>query len=102
MLSISLLRYELSDILDIENDKELVKRYKLHVKDFSQDKLESLYEWLVKQSIVQLSKLRLAYKPRTNVCYASLYITTKNIKNSTTLIVKDEFFSVPVYRLRYV
>jgi len=74
ILSFSLMRYNLSDILELTDDELLVHEYRNYIKKFSNYNLAAIYEWLITLTETQLSQLRLEYVPRNNIYYASVNI----------------------------
>lgn len=98
MFNVSLMLYEVGDIIDILDDAELIRQYKKYAREYSQDKLGELFNWFKSLSPEQLIKFRLEFKPRTKTLYESLCILTYDPRHINYLIVKYNP-SVPIYRI---
>lgn len=96
----SIMLYELSDVIDIEDDDELLNQYKEYLIDMKKKStLPQWFEWISKLPKDTLAKFRLEYRPRTKGFYASLHIIQRKLKYNSCLIVKNEYLSVPSYRV---
>lgn len=97
MFSISLMRYELDDIINEHIDSILVKKYMAYTHRLSKKALGEMFENLIKLSPEQLSTFRLEYRPRSSTGYAALYVQTTNRKCSTYIAFKNDDTFPPEY-----
>lgn len=97
MFSVSLMRYNLIDLIDENDDNKFIGRYREYFKRLGDVKLAEVFERLSQLPPKELVKLRLEYTPRVPRTYASIYVLTRNPEFKTYIVYKNDSYNPPIY-----
>jgi len=91
VFSFSVLRYDLSNIIELTDETELIIEYRTYIRHWTENRIINFYEWLITLSKEQLSILRLEFKPKSYVYSQSICIKVNDSNiNNKYLIFKDD------------
>jgi len=101
MFNYSLIRYNISHIIDATDNVELIQGYRIMFNTFEYTHLVNMYEWLRTLSTQQLTEIKLKFEPRSDDYHEAFYIIAKssnlNIDIRYCLVFKNDNFTPPQY-----